>query len=202
MTRLAILAMDVSNCGPWRGHHRFEFPPTGIAILCAPNETGKTTLLRLVTAVLWDRNVPARNWFAEDGEEYQATLEYERQSISNLVSSDGTDSAVRFSITRDFRTQRVTLSRLENGQWQPAQIGRHRRKGRTADNEQWSKLIQEVFAPISPEAFERLAMLSPPFDPQPEGRLVQSLISGAGENTRDEALRTLLDRHREITRWN
>lgn len=202
MTRLAILAMDVSNCGPWRGQHRFEFPPTGIAILCAPNETGKTTLLRLVTAILWDHGVPAFNWFAEDNDEYQASLEYERQPVSGEVAQNGTEAGIRFCMARDFRTRRVTLSRLEDGQWRPVQAGRHKRKGRTADNEQWFNLVQNVFASISPEAFERLAMLSPPFDPQPEGQLVQSLISGAGENTRDEALQALLERHRELTRFS
>jgi len=199
MTRIALLAIDVTNCGPWRGHHRLEFPATGVAVFCAPNETGKTTLLRLVAAVLWGAGVPECNWFAREDEPFAAAIEYERAA---LQPRHETEPPIRYRVERDFRTGRVCLFRLEKGEWQSVQVTRHKRRGRTADSEQWMNLVQEVFAPISPRAFERLVVLSPPFNPQPEGELVQSLISGAGESTKDEALETLLERYRAITRYS
>lgn len=201
MTRVALTALEVANCGPWQGRHRFVFPSHGLAVFCAPNETGKTTLLRLVAAVIWGYEVPPCNWFAED-EAYEARLEYERRPIASKTASKQDNGPERFQISRDFRTHRVTLFWGKNGQWQPLRTSQHKQRGKTADSEQWASLVQKSFAPISPEAFVRLAMLVSPFDPQPEARLVQSLISGAGENTKDEALQTLLERYRVITRFS
>jgi len=201
MTRLALTGLEVVNCGPWQGRHRFAFPGHGLAVFCAPNETGKTTLLRLVAAVIWGYEVPARNWFAQD-DAYEARLEYERRPIASGTISTDDSSLERFQISRDFRTHKVTLLREANGQWQPLRTSQHKQRGKTADSEQWASLVQKLFAPISPQAFVRLAMLTSPFDPQPEAHLVQSLISGAGENTKDEALQTLLERHRVITRFS
>ncbi|MGQ9761832.1 MAG: AAA family ATPase [Thermogutta sp.] len=201
MTRLALTALEVANCGPWQGRHRFEFPSRGLAVFCAPNETGKTTLLRLVAAVIWGFETPSQNWFAQDGA-YGAVLEYERMPRDSDSVATPESKFGRFRISRDFRNDKVTIWREENGQWQSLRATQHRFRGRTADSEQWTRLVQDLFAPISPEAFVRLALLASPFDPQPEGQLVQSLISGAGVNTRDEALETLLKRHREITRFS
>lgn len=202
MTRIAITALEVVNCGPWRGRHRVEFPPTGVAVFCAPNETGKTTLLRLIPAVLWDYEVPPRNWFAGEDESYKAVLEFERTLRDGHSGPDRAERSGRFRITRDFRTRRVSLEKWENDDWRPVQQGVHRRRGRTADTEEWGRLLQQTFAAISPEAFVRLAILSPPFDPEPEGSLVQSLIAGAGQNTKDQALEELLKRYRQITRFS
>lgn len=201
MTRLALTAIEVANCGPWQGRHRFEFPRHGLAVFCAPNETGKTTLLRLVAAVIWGFETPSQNWFVQDAA-YEGLLEYERMPRDSDPVATPESKFGRFRISRDFRTDKVTLSREENGQWKSLRATQHRFRGRTADSEQWTRLVQDLFAPISAEAFVRLALLASPFDPQPEGRLVQSLISGAGINTRDEALETLLKRHREITRYS
>lgn len=202
MTRIAITALEVVNCGPWRGRHRIEFPPAGVGVFCAPNETGKTTLLRLIPAVLWDYEVPPRNWFAREDEPFEAALEFERMLRDGDSEPNRADTLGRFRVARDFRTRRVSLERWQDDAWQPVQQGVHRRRGRTADTEEWNRLLRNYFAAISPEAFVRLAILSPPFDPEPEGSLVQSLIAGAGQNTKDQALESLLKRHRQITRFS
>ena len=201
MTRVVLTALEVVNCGPWRGRHRFEFSGQGLCVYCAPNETGKTTLLRLVAAILWDYDPPDRNWYVAEGP-YQAALEYARIPINKDRDSASATCDGEFRVERDFHTHRVELqTRAEEG-WRPLHLSRHRRRGRTADAEQWTSLTQKYFASISAEAFVRLAMLSPPFDPQSDGqgRIIQSLIAGAGENTKDQALGLLLKRHRDITR--
>ncbi|MBC7354111.1 MAG: hypothetical protein H5U08_17280, partial [Thermogutta sp.] len=154
-----------------------------------------------VAAILWGYDPPDRNWYAAEGP-YQAALEYARIPINEDGGTVSDTCYGEFRVERDFHTHHVELqTRAEEG-WKAIHLSRHRRRGRTADAEQWTLLTQKYFAPISAEAFVRLAMLSPPFDPQSDdqGGLIQSLIAGAGENTKDQALNFLLKRHREITR--
>ncbi|WP_347244947.1 AAA family ATPase [Thermogutta sp.] len=201
MTRIVLTALEVVNCGPWRGRHRFEFSDRGLSVYCAPNETGKTTLLRLVAAILWGHDPPDRNWYVAEGP-YEAALEYKRIPITDNRDALSEKCYGEFRVHRDFYTSRVELQTRKEETWEVVRHSRHRARGRTADAQEWTSHIQNYFAPISAEAFVRLAMLSPPFDPQSDGQggIIQSLIAGAGENTKEQAQKILLDRHRKLTK--
>lgn len=205
MSRIAITRIEVCNCGPWRGHHEFTFAEQGLCVFCAPNETGKTTLLRLIPAVLWGREPPARNWLTAEGDWY-AAVEFRRDFVDGSGRAAGGQRRGTFRVTRDFAASRVSLTQiLQNGQQsreEKVYQGKHRERGRTADQTRWLDQLSQYFASISPDAFCRLAVLIPPFEPTPEAKFIQSLISGAGEKTKEQASATLLDKFRRISRFS
>ncbi len=204
MIRIRIAAVEICNCGPWLGAWRLEIPDAPIAVLCRPNEQGKSTLLAAVPAVFWGEGSPAKNWFAAD-QEYAAAVEFERElhDPSGRLLSKSSYRAVRH-----FETDRASLAELRDGAWQTVpelrdkpQL-RHKARGRTADNAAWLEVLADRWVPVSPQSFRHIAVLSQPADWQVDAAIVQNLISGSGNATAEEARARLLERFREISRFS
>lgn len=204
MIRIRISAVELRNCGPWLGAWRLEIPDAPIAVLCRPNEQGKSTLLAAIPAVFWGEGSPAKNWFAAD-QEYAAAVEFERElrDPSGRLLSKSSYRAVRH-----FETDRVSLAELRDGVWQTVpelrdkpQL-RHKARGRTADNTTWLRVLADCLLAVSPQSFCRVAVLSQPADWKVDAASVQNLISGSGNATAEEALARLLEHFREVSRFS
>ncbi|MCS7237934.1 MAG: AAA family ATPase [Thermoguttaceae bacterium] len=200
MRRVAISRIELENVGPWGGRHVFELPEEGLAVFVAPNESGKTTLLRSVAAILWNYRPPSCYWYAKDDAPFRGSL--------YLVHSESTTgqetSTRRVRIIRDFRTQEVLAEEeAPSGSWRKTFRGKQRQRGRTPDQIRWrEKDIASVFAPITAEAFSHVAVISQPWNYRFEDSLVQELIVGPGHATAQEIRDRLIARYRSITRFS
>ncbi len=198
MIRISIRALEVENCGPWRGRHRFEFESDAVCVLVLPNEGGKSTLIRTLLGILWGDDVPAMNWFAPAGAPHRAAVFVERR-----VQFEGASDRVTFyRIERDFATGRVKASSQSGaGLWEEVFSGVHRPRGRTADATRWvEKHLPELWAPLTAEAFSNIAVLGQPAPGPLKGEFVQQLITGTGQATIKQALDRLVNRFRELSR--
>lgn len=205
MIRIRISAVEIRNCGPWRGAWRLEIPEAPVAVLCRPNEGGKSTLLAAIPAVFWGEGAPAKNWFAAE-KEYEAAVEFERESRdpSGRILSKTVYRAERRFVDRDVDRDGdvVSLAELREGGWHPIYRGRHKPRGRTVDNSKWQELLDDVWVGVSPQSFCHVAVLSQPADWRVDAAGVQSLISGGGKATAGEASERLLLRFREVSRFS
>lgn len=198
MIRVRILAVEIRNCGPWQGAWRLDIPDAPVAVLCLPNEKGKSTLSSAITAVFWGEGAPSKNWFAED-EEYAAAVEFQRElrdPTGRLLSQKS------YRAVRRFGTDRVSLAELRNDAWHTLYESRHKARGRTADNAKWQELLSDCWVAVSPQSFCHVAVLSQPAEWQVEAASIQNLISGSGNATADEARDRLLQRFREVSRFS
>ncbi len=193
MIRVRISAVELRNCGPWQGAWRVEIPDAPIAVLCRPNEQGKSTLLAAIPAVFWGEALPDKCWFAEDGP-YSAAVEFERES------RDAAGHVYR--AVRDFGSNRVSLEEMRDGQWRELIRGRHTPRGRTADHARWEELVAKYWMAFTRQSFWQIAVLAQPADWHIESSSVQNLISGSGSTTANEAGDRLLERFREISRFS
>jgi len=104
MARVAITAIELVNLGPFRGPHRFEVLAEGLSVLVRPNESGKSTLLEAVPAVLWGETKLARHWQAGDKEPAAAAVEFRR---------DDARAAEHFRVERDYGTHQVAAWQIK-----------------------------------------------------------------------------------------
>lgn len=198
MIRIRISAVEIRNCGPWRGAWRLEIPEASVAVLCRPNEQGKSTLLAAIPAVFWGEGAPAKNWFAAE-KEHDAAVEFERESRD---PSGRILAKTAYRAERRFEEDVVSLAELREGGWHAIYRGRHKPRGRTVDNSKWQELLDDVWVGVSPQSFRHVAVLSQPADWRVDAAGVQNLISGSGNATAGEASERLLLRFREVSRFS
>ncbi len=200
MIQVVITEIELENCGPWRGRHHFRIPGEGLAVFAAPNEMGKSTLLRLIAAILWDYQPPAVNWFADPESPFWASVTFRRQE----VTADNNLSVRKIRVTRDFRQGILSVAEdAGNGSWKDLLKRRHRQRGRTPDQRHWEEhLLPELFAPITADTFSNIAVIVQPWNYEIPQELIQRLIVGAGQATAAEVSETLLTRFRSLTRYS
>jgi DNA repair exonuclease SbcCD ATPase subunit len=200
MIQIAITEIELENCGPWRGRHRFRIPERGLAVFVSPNETGKSTLLRLITATLWDYQPPHAHWFADRECPFWASVTFHRHELT----PENNLSIRKIRVTRDFRQGMVSAAEdVGNGLWKDLLKRRHRQRGRTPDQKHWEEhLLPNLFAPITAETFSHIAVIAQPWNYQIPRDLIQRLIVGAGQATAAEVYETLLTRYRSVSRYS
>lgn len=200
MISLRIEAIEICNCGPWRGNHRIELP-SGLGVWIAPNESGKSTLLDMVSAVLWGDPYPEAHWNAAPREPQTAALEFSRQQ-----AGDGGTVGTRYRVTRDFQTHAVlALEWSGNTAGNPARSprevfrGKHNPRATTAAHRRWPRRLSDIWVSAGAETFRHIAVLQQPLPEEVPGRLIQALIGGAGNATLDEAWERLVERYRQLS---
>jgi DNA repair exonuclease SbcCD ATPase subunit len=200
MIQVVITEIELENCGPWQGRHRFRIPEEGLAVFVAPNERGKSTLLRLIAATLWDYQPPAVNWFADPESPFWASVTFRRQEFA----ADNSLSVRKIRVTRDFRQGVLSVAEdAGNGSWRDLLKRRHRQRGRTPDQRHWEEhLLPQLFAPITADTFSNIAVIAQPWNYEIPQELIQRLIVGAGQATVAEVSETLLTRFRSLTRYS
>ncbi|MGQ9912968.1 MAG: AAA family ATPase [Thermogutta sp.] len=198
MIRIRISAVEIRNCGPWRGAWRLEIPEAPLAVLCRPNEQGKSTLLAAIPAVFWGEGAPAKNWFAAE-KEYEAAVEFERElrdPAGRILSKTA------YRAVRRFEGDGVVLAELREGGWHTIYQGRHKARGGTVDNAKWREFVNEAWVAVSPQSFCHVAVLSQPAQWRVDAAGLQTLISGSGNTTAEEASERLLQRFRTVSKFS
>jgi len=197
MIRLQITRVELTNHGPFRGTHRFDFSDAPVAVLLQPNESGKTTLLEAIPLILWGETAAEvttqRNWSCGDREAHQGVLEF-------LRIEDHTVRHMR--VRRDFDTHELIALELEGGATRKEIFrGKHNPSGRTQDHRRWpDHVLPKLWAPVTWQGFRHLAMLTQPIPDQLSHQCVQELIAGTGSSTYDQAKEQLVTRYRRLSK--
>lgn len=194
-------SLELEGFGRYRGRVVAVFRD-GINTIVGENETGKSTLVAGLSAVIFGLpnssfpdafgNRRFRNW---DGPaNFSGRVEF---------SVDGQ----HYRITRQFDGNRILLEKGQNGAghpkaiWQALVHGEHN-PGATKRNEAYEQKLAELVGVRSRELFERTFCVGQPL---PDGTAVdgqvQELLAGAGGGL-EGALSGLLERLRKVTRLN
>ncbi len=199
MNSLRITRLELTNHGPFRGTHRFEFPEEPLAVLIGPNESGKTTLLESVPLILWgetdSENGRDRNWSTGASEPHRGTVEFIRVD----------DGAVRrIRVRRDFETHDLIAWEVKEGDTQEERFrGKHNPAGRTRDNRLWPEQhLPNLWARVTWQTFREIAMLTQPIPNEVRHDLVQQLVAGAGAGTQEQAKMELQNRFRTLSKYS
>ncbi|GAB6166616.1 hypothetical protein JCM19992_26160 [Thermostilla marina] len=202
MISLRIAAVEVENCGPWLGRRRVELPPA-IGVWVADNETGKSTLLRVISAVLWGDTALTMNWHAASGSAFRGAVEL------SIVRKSGAEAREAFyRIERDFAANHVRAVKLgttggaKNAREVVEEVfdGAHSPSGRKAEHKKWPHRLLSIGVTCAPASFRHVAVLSQPLPDKLPRDVIESLLQGSGNQTAHEALSRLEERYREISK--
>ena len=187
--------LELEGFGRYRGRVTAEFQD-GINTIIGQNETGKSTLVAGLSAVVFGLpnnsspeafgNRRFRNW---DGPvNFSGRVEF---SVGGQ----------RYRITRQFDRNVITLDTYALNAWQALVRGEHN-PGATKRNEAYEQKLHELLGVRSRELFEQTFCVG---QPMPDGAevdgKVQELLAGAGGGL-EGALKGLLERLRKVTKLN
>jgi DNA repair exonuclease SbcCD ATPase subunit len=165
-----------------------EFPEA-MAVFVSPNETGKSTALAGLTAVLF--GLPTSNNPTAWG---QARFRHHGgvSRFGGLVKFRALDGR-SYEVRRNFETHETSLRRLGQGEAQELFAGTHN-PGARRGNGRYEKLLDELVGIVSDGLFRKTFSIEQPLTGS--GGLsvdVAALLAGAAGGSHDEALKQLAD---------
>ncbi|GAB6875283.1 AAA family ATPase [Thermaerobacter litoralis] len=187
--------------GPFRDEAEFRFP-AGLGHWVSPNESGKSTLLAGLVAVLFGlpgssdptRYGQARYRHWNGAARFEGELEF--------TASDGR----RYRLVRDFERHRVRLLRLEGAGAVEEWAGTHN-PAASRPAEGYEQALQRLIGVASRHVMLQIYCLEQPLR-APEGpgerpglaQEVQAMLAGAGSRSPSAALAFLVDGIKRLTR--
>ena len=194
MGRVKFERVRLTGFGPYRETTEFIFAE-GLNVFVAPNETGKSTLVAGVTALLFglpqttDPTVFGqaryRNWDHPLGFEGELLWQVDGES---------------YRLRRNFQNNQISLAQLRDGEYREIIGGTHNPRAQRR-NQRYEEKLKELFGLNSQDLFEATFCLTQPLPEADEldGR-VQELLSGTGVGFK-YATDHLAKELREITRF-
>lgn len=187
--------LELSGFGRYRGRVTAEFE-SGLNVLVAPNEHGKSTLVAGLAGVIF--GLPGtsdtesfgqgrfRNWTGPA--DFQGEVEFE-------VGGDV------YRIRRNFANHRVFLVRRQGTGWIEEAAGEHNPRGRRP-NVVYQAQLDRLLGIGSRELFEATFCIVQPLPAEYQlGGLVQGFVSGAGSSRYEAALKDLEGSLKRVTRF-
>ncbi len=194
MPAVVLKQLSLQGFGRFKDKVTVEFTE-GINVLAAPNESGKSTLMAGLTAVVF--GLPAssdpttfgiskyRNWEGPPTFSGELLFDYE-QKLHQIV--------------RDFDSQRVTVRRRSAGGWTEMVRGVHNPRA-SRPNERYLDFLDQVFGLRSAEMFIQTYFLGQPLPAAATlSTEVQQLLSGGGAHY-SKVLDALMKGIKQITRY-
>lgn len=109
---MILHAIELTHVGPFRSTVRVGPFASGLNLLCAPNETGKSTALRATARALFDKHTTK-------GEELKS-LQPAGTDLAPRVAVEFETHAGRYRIEKTFlQSPRSLLQQWQGGSWQP-----------------------------------------------------------------------------------
>lgn len=194
MPRIILRRVELSGFGPYRDPVVVNLED-GLNVLSASNETGKSSLVSGIAAIIF--GIPQtsdqvgfgqgrfRNWF--NPRRFEGRLDF---------SADG----VQYHIERDFDSNRISFSKEEGGKLKEISTGEHN-PGARHRNTSYEAIIQQLFGMTDRELFEATFCLTQPL-PESEtlDEKLKGLLSGSGKSF-DQSLERLAAELKEYTRF-
>ncbi len=182
--------------GRFQGSVSLDLCP-GINVWAAPNESGKSTVLAGLAAVLF--GLPTGGGPADFGRGRWRNWSAPPRFAGELELEAG---GCLYRIERDFASHRVHVAQGAPGAWQPVMHGEHN-PGARKRNARYEEFLLSKIGIASRELFMSTFVLGQPL-PEPDGldERVQQLVSGAGAAAYQEALNYLVTGVRTLTRFS
>lgn len=176
MPGIVFKQLSLRGFGRYKDQVTAQFTP-GINVLTAPNESGKSTLIAGLTAVIF--GLPASSDPAAFGTAKHRNWDGAAVFGGELLFE--VDGALH-QITRDFDTQRVTIRRQDDGRWIELVRGTHNPRA-NKPNERYLQFLDAVFGLRSAELFMQTYCVA---QPMPAATAIsdelQQLLSGGGSH--------------------
>ena len=192
---IVIESVTLVGFGPYREKTHFEFP-RGLGVFVGANETGKSTLVAAISAILF--GLPSTS----DPESFGLGRYRNWDAPARCLGEMVLDAAgVRYRIVRNFDTHRLTLSRWDGRGWVEEVVGEHN-PGARRGNPRYVQWLASLFQHTSRELFHHTFCVVQPL-PQP-GRIsaeLQALLAGSSDRTSHlDALKRLVESAKALTR--
>jgi DNA repair exonuclease SbcCD ATPase subunit len=193
MKRVRFVTLRLESFGPYTRGVRFHFPP-GLGVDVRPNESGKSTLLHGLRAVLFGlpRGSDPEAWTTARFRSWQPARAFTGELI---LEADGK----RYAIQRDFETH---MTRVIGPEGESLFHGEANPQGRARAVQRYREVLGEVFAVTDEDLFRSVFCVEQPL---PETREVpqevQRLLTGPGQATGPEVLDRLFASYTRITRF-
>lgn len=183
--------LSLTGFGLWKEPTRFRFP-AGLGVLVRPNESGKSTMIAGLRAVLFglkDGPDAIRSWGGTS-------------ACRGRLDLDTRDRRIR--VTRDFLTHATTLQELD-GDGRAGTLffdGVPNPRGRTQEKERYGVALGEVLGDLADgDLFTSAFMITQSTLPGANlGESLRRLVSGVGRVGGDEARAALFERAKKLTR--
>lgn len=183
--------LSLTGFGLWREPTRFRFP-AGLGVLVRPNESGKSTMIAGLRAVLFglkDGPDAIRSWGG-------------MSACRGRLDLDTRERRIR--VTRDFLTHATTLQELDGDGRAGTLIfdGVPNPRGRTQEKERYGVALGEVLGDLADgDLFTSAFMITQSTLPGANlGESLRKLVSGVGRVGGDEARAALFERAKKLTR--
>ncbi|MFB5083774.1 AAA family ATPase [Symbiobacterium thermophilum] len=189
-------SVSLTGFGPYARKVTYTFP-AGLGVLVAPNESGKSTLVAGLMAVLY--GLPASSSPDDFG---QARYRHQGRApgFEGEVEFTGPDG-LRYHVWRDFESHRVVVTR--HGPEGPERIhqGVHN-PGARRGNQEYEQLIARLIGLPSRELLAATFCVTQPLpETNQVDQSVQELLAGAGGGRPEPALAWLEEEARRRTRY-
>lgn len=194
MRKVKFDRVCLTGFGPYRETTTFSFAE-GLNVLVAPNETGKSTLVAGINALLFglpqttDETVFGqaryRNWYNPPGFEGELVFTVDGES---------------YRLRRSFQNNQVSLARKEEGGYRELVAGIHNPRAQRR-NLRFEEALKDLLGLSSQELFTATFCLTQPLPEAEElNERVQELLSGTGVGF-NRVTEGLAKELREITRF-
>ncbi len=194
MGKVKFDRVQLTGFGPYRETTTFTFTDQ-LNVLVAPNETGKSTLVAGVNALLF--GLPQTTDETVFGQARYRNWDYPPAFEGELIFTVDGES---YRLRRDFQNNRISLARKEQGEYREIIAGTHNPRAQRR-NLRYEETLKELLGLGSQELFEATFCLTQPLPEAEElNERVQELLSGTGvgfKRVTDGVIKEL----REITRF-
>lgn len=194
MATVRFKRLSLSGFGPYRETVEFTFTDH-LNVLVAPNETGKSTLVAGIVALIF--GIPQTTDVTVFGQARFRNWDHPLRFEGEVICES---SGETFRIRRDFNSNQVSLAKREGEEYREIVSGTHNPRAQRR-NLRYEEKIRDLFGLNSQEIFEATFCLTQPL---PEGSeidgRVQELLSGTGA-VFHQATERLTEELRTITRF-
>ena len=194
MAKVKFESITLSGFGPYRETVEFTFSER-LNVLVAPNETGKSTLVAGVGAIIF--GIPQTTDVAVFGQARFRNWDHPLRFEGELIC---TINGETFRFHRDFNSNQVSLAQRRGEEYREIISGTHNPRAQRR-NLRYEEKIKALFGLGSQEIFEATFCLTQPL---PEGEeidgRVQELLSGTGASF-NQATEKLTEELRTVTRF-
>ena len=186
---MKIVKVEVEGIGPFSSPRSINFSEKGLNIVYGGNESGKSTLVESIYATIFGFEKK------ETEDSFASWLPSNR--FTGLVEFVVVDGTVKFS--RDFSTNRVTVTKTESGRSKELFSGDGSPRSRSEERRSYIETLRQFFGFSDGTLARRTSIvgqldLETEFTPELRG-----LVSGAGSTDYQGAIEVLRSRFEDLT---
>ncbi|MBN1898212.1 MAG: AAA family ATPase [Spirochaetes bacterium] len=168
----------------------FEFAPDKINVILGPNESGKSTLFKAITSIIF--GLKKSEW----GNKYQSWVQSKNHSGEIVFFLDDREYAMK----RDFDTNTVIFIKKEGKHKKSLFTGNVSAQSRTEEKQHYLNLLKEVIGLNNEDIFINTSIVSQrSLETEISGDIQQIITGAVGTNYKD-ILKSWMEKYFDITK--